>query len=183
MTQTPVPPEPTPDSPAGLEPPERRWMLYVIAGILVGGLLLMQIFPLMADYTNPSVVDEPPWDSPETRELAKRACFDCHSNETEWPWYSYIAPFSEVQRNHVIKGREVLNFSEWTGQEQAAAEEAIETISKGQMPLPYYVILHPEADLSDAEKGALINGLIATYGDPSLDADELDEAPDAPSDD
>jgi hypothetical protein len=78
----------------------------------------------------------------------------------------------------VIEGRKALNFSEWTvGHESLRPEEAVETVAKGQMPLPYYVILHPEADLNDAEKAELINGLIATFKeiDPELEAEDIDE--------
>jgi hypothetical protein len=77
----------------------------------------------------------------------------------------------------VIEGRKALNFSEWGVRPQPQPEEAVETVSKGQMPLPYYVILHPEADLNHAEKAELINGLIATFKeiDPELEAEDVDE--------
>ena len=64
------------------------------AAIIVGGFALTQVVPYGRNHTNPAVVYEPDWDSPETRALAERACFDCHSNETTWPWYSTIAPIS-----------------------------------------------------------------------------------------
>jgi hypothetical protein len=71
-------------------------------------------------------------------------------------------------------GREVLNFSEW-GVAERETENMVETISKGEMPLPYYILLHPEAQLSEAELGRLINGLIETTSqDDHLDAGELD---------
>ena len=111
-----------------------------------------------------------------TRELAKRACFDCHSNETTWPWYTHIAPMSMLIQRDVDEGRKVLNFSEWQAslREEAEIEAMIATISKGQMPLPHYLILHPEARLTDSEKGRLINGLIATLGG-DLKSDHLEE--------
>jgi hypothetical protein len=130
-------------------------------------------------YDNPPVVQEPNWDSPDTRSLAERACFDCHSNETKWPWYSYVFPMSEVIRGDVEKGREVLNFSEWEAgrANEAATEQIVDTISKDQMPLPYYLILHPEAQLTDVEKGQLISGLIASIseGEDRLEAEELNQ--------
>ena len=130
-------------------------------------------------YDNPPVGQEPNWDSPETRSLVERACFDCHSNETKWPWYSYVFPMSEIIRGDVEKGREVLNFSEWEAGrgDEAAPEQIVDTISKDQMPLPYYLILHPEAQLTDAEKGQLINGLIASIseGEDRLEAEELNQ--------
>ena len=69
-------------------------IILIIIVVAVGGFLLIQLVPFGRDHTNPPVVQEPNWDSPATRELAQRACFDCHSNETVWPWYSNIAPVS-----------------------------------------------------------------------------------------
>jgi|KBSSwiStaDraftv2_1062776.scaffolds.fasta_scaffold2015676_1 Haem-binding domain len=75
-------------------------------------LLLIQLVPVWLFQTNPPVVAEPAWDSPQTRALAQRACFDCHSNETQWPLYSRIAPVSWLITSDVIRGRR-LNFSTW----------------------------------------------------------------------
>ncbi|HZY42825.1 MAG TPA: heme-binding domain-containing protein [Anaerolineae bacterium] len=80
--------------------------------ILVAVLIVIQIPPLFFQ-TNPPVVAEPNWDNPQTRALAQRACFDCHSNETVWPWYSRIAPPSWLITFDVFRGRRNLNFSEW----------------------------------------------------------------------
>ena len=60
----------------------------------LAAVVVMQLVPYGRDHSNPPVTAEPNWDSPETRALFKRACFDCHSNETVWPWYAYVAPFS-----------------------------------------------------------------------------------------
>ncbi|NMB56164.1 MAG: heme-binding domain-containing protein [Leptolinea sp.] len=127
--------------------------------------LLIQLVPYGKDHTNPPVTGEPAWDSPETRALAKRACFDCHSNETVYPWYSNVAPVSWLVMHDIEEGRGNLNFSEWeTGSKwaQHAADEAGKAIQTGKMPLPIYVIQHPEARLTDAEKQALIKGLAAS---------------------
>jgi len=67
-----------------------------LLGVLVGLLVVIQFVPYGRAHTNPPVAQEPIWDSPQTRELARRACFDCHSNETMWPWYSNIAPISWI---------------------------------------------------------------------------------------
>lgn len=132
------------------------------AGLAVLGLLvLIQFIPPRRDHANPPVGAEPSWDSPATRALAKRACFDCHSNETEWPWYSYIAPVSWLVQDDVQEGRSKLNFSEWN-RPQKEADEAAEQVQKGKMPLWFYLPLHPQAQLSSAEKSALIQGLQAT---------------------
>jgi mono/diheme cytochrome c family protein len=135
--------------------------LVVILGI--GGFLLIQLVPYGRNHTNPPVLSEPNWDSPQTRELAQRACFDCHSNETVWPWYSNIAPLSWLVQNDTNEGREKLNFSTWdNGGRGEEPGEAIETISEGEMPMPVYLITHPAARLTPAEKQALIDGLRAT---------------------
>lgn len=123
---------------------------------------LIQLVPYGRAHSNPPVRAEPPWDSPRTRDLAARACFDCHSNETAWPWYSNIAPVSWQVQGHVDDGREALNFSAWAaGQE---GDDAAETIADGSMPPRYYVLTHPAAGLSGAERQELIDGLARTLG-------------------
>jgi mono/diheme cytochrome c family protein len=137
----------------------RRWMLG--AGIAIAaGFVLAQAVPYGWAHPNPSVVVEPAWDSPETRALAVRACFDCHSNDTTWPWYSEVAPFSWLAYNHVVEGRRILDFSEWNRPQNT--RELDESIREGGMPPLYYRILHPSARLTDAEKAALVAGLRAT---------------------
>ena len=76
--------------------------------VLIGTALLgvIQLLPFGHDHTNPPVRKEPEWDAPETRELAARACFDCHSNQTVWPWYSNVAPVSWLVWSDVVAGAE-----------------------------------------------------------------------------
>ena len=129
------------------------------------GLLLMQLVPYGRNHTNPPVVREPLWDSADTRALAKRACFDCHSHETFWgAWYSKVAPSSWLVQYDVDQGRRELNFSDWQGgaREGEGAAKLGREISKGEMPPLQYRIAHPEARLSEAEKRRLIDGLAAT---------------------
>lgn len=123
----------------------------------------IQLVPYGRSHQNPPVVSEPAWATPETRALAKRACFDCHSNETTWPWYSNIAPISWGVQRHVNEGRRTLNFSEWN-RPQREADEAAEEVAEGEMPPGYYLLVHPEARLTDAERRALVDGLAATPG-------------------
>jgi hypothetical protein len=131
-----------------------------IAGVVILGIVvLIQFIPI--DRTNPTVTREVAWDSVETRALAQRACFDCHSNETVWPWYSYVAPISLRVAAHVEEGREHLNFSAWD-QPNEDFEEIEKVINQGGMPLSDYLLMHAEADLSEAEKQALIEGLRKT---------------------
>lgn len=142
----------------------KRWAKRAAIG-LVGLFVLIQLVPYGRDHTNPPVVAEPSWDSPQTRALAVGACFDCHSNETEWPWYSNVAPISWSLQNHVEEGRDKLNFSEW-GRDQEADESA-ETVRDGSMPPLQYKLAHSAARLSDEDRAALERGLAATFGDES----------------
>jgi hypothetical protein len=130
-----------------------------LVGVL--GLLLIQLVPYGRDHTNPKVVAEPPWDSPATRATAVIACFDCHSNQTVWPWYSNIAPMSWLVQRDVDEGRAHLNLSEWT---PGQGSEAAEKVQANEMPPFRYLLAHPEARLSDADKAAFIQGLRATFG-------------------
>ena len=83
-------------------------VIIVVIGVAVLALSQLIVSPLK---TNPPVVSEPKWDSPQTRTLAKRACFDCHSNETVWPWYSNVPPISWLVVSDTVRGRASLNFS------------------------------------------------------------------------
>ncbi len=125
--------------------------------------VLMQLVPFGRDHENPKVTQEPAWDSPVTRELAVRACFDCHSNQTHWPWYAVVAPVSWLITNDVTGGRFHLNFSTWD-RPQKDADEAVEAVLEGYMPLGIYTPLHPEARLTDAERKRLADGFRATPG-------------------
>ena len=129
----------------------------VLAGIML--LVVIQILPFGRDHTNASVRKEPQWDAPETRELAVRACFDCHSNQTVWPWYSNVAPVSWLVWSDVVRGRKELNFSEWD-RPQREARESGSTVGKGSMPPWYY----PWARLTPTERQTLVQGLEATVG-------------------
>ncbi len=140
----------------------RRLVLGLI-GILAVGLLAIQLVPYGRDHANPPVTGEPAWDAPATRELAVVACFDCHSNEVQWPWYSNIAPISWRVQRHVDEGRGKLNFSEWgTGQQEA--DDIVEVVQEGTMPPWDYLLLHPDARLSDADRQAFLDGLARTFG-------------------
>lgn len=142
-----------------------RKLLLIAIAVMVAGFLLIQVVPYGRAHNNPTVVSEPNWDAPQTRELAQRACFDCHSNETVWPWYSNVAPVSWLVQHDVDEGRQYLNFSEWgRGGEGEETEELYEVIVDGKMPMPNYLVTHPEARLTDVEKAALADGLLATTG-------------------
>jgi mono/diheme cytochrome c family protein len=125
--------------------------------------VLIQLLPYGHSHENPPKITEPMWNSPETRVLFKRACFDCHSNETVWPWYSNVAPVSWLVQNDVDGGREHLNFSEWN-REQRHAKDVAGEVSHGDMPPGVYLPMHPEAKLTGAEIKALIDGAEKTLG-------------------
>jgi hypothetical protein len=125
--------------------------------------LLIQLIPYGRSHTNPPVTAEPNWDSERTRRLAEDACSSCHSNATEWPWYSHIAPVSWLIQRDVEAGRAALNFSEFD-LEQDEAEDAAETVVDGEMPPLRYTLVNPSARLSEDERRQLIRGLEATLG-------------------
>ena len=132
-----------------------KWVL--IAAVLI------QLIPYGRNHTNPPVTKEPTWNSSTTRALIWRACFDCHSNQTIWPWYSYVAPVSWLVQNDVDGGRRHLNFTEWD-HPQRHAEDVAAQVKQGDMPLWFYVPLHPAARLTSAEKETLIDGAEKTLG-------------------
>ena len=137
-------------------------------GIPALALLAIQLVPYGRDHANPPAGRLAAWDSPRTEELARRACFDCHSNQTRWPWYAAVAPVSWRIQTHVAEGRTKLNFTAFDpGSEKMteASGEAAETVTKGEMPPLDYALMHPEARLSAAEKQALANGLQLTFAD------------------
>jgi len=130
--------------------------------------IAIQFLPVWLLQTNPPLRNEPVWDSPQTRAIARRACFDCHSNETVWPLYTRIAPVSWLVTFDVIRGRRHLNFSEWRraggtkGEPGISADEVIATIAKGDMPPGSYLKMHPQAKLSAVERQQLMQGLAAS---------------------
>ena len=133
------------------------------ASIALAALVLIQLVPYGRSHANPPTTSEPAWDSASTRALAKDACFDCHSNETEWPAYASIAPVSWLVQHDVDEGRAVLNFSEWT-RPQKEAKEAAKEVREGEMPPIPYKLIHAHARLSAADLDGLAQGLTQTLG-------------------
>ncbi len=130
---------------------------------------LIQLVPTGVSYTNPPVVAEPKWDSAQTRALAQTACFDCHSNETTWPWYTHIAPVSWLIAHDVAEGRSRLNFSTWgqptTGGEggrgrPVRVDEVVRAVENGSMPPAIYLPTHPAANLTPQERQQLVQGFL-----------------------
>ena len=152
-------------------PTRRFWVRSGLVAVLA--FAAMQLVPYGRDHVNPPVAAEPAWDSPETRALAKQACFDCHSNETTWPAYSRVAPVSWLIRRDVAAGRAALNFSEWQRPQEEAAEAA-EEVLEGEMPLRMYQLMHAHARLNRADRERLARGLERTVGRPVADAARAD---------
>ena len=124
--------------------------------IAIGVLLALGVAQLIpVARTNPPVETEIPVDS-EIRQILRRSCYDCHSNETRWPWYSQVAPVSWLVADDVKHARKHLNFSTWNAYDAEKRahklEEVWEMVEEGEMPLWFYLPLHPEARLSDADK-------------------------------
>lgn len=128
----------------------------MIAAVVVFGLI--QLIPFGHDHTNPPIVSEPNWSSPQARSLAKEHCFQCHSNETEWPWYSNIAPGSWLIAMDVIEGRRKFNFSDWKNN-PGEIDEMAEVIQSGEMPPIQYWVFHPNSRMNDQQKQELIQAL------------------------
>ena len=99
--------------------------------------------------------------TPPISTMIKASCFDCHSNETRWPWYSYIAPVSWLVADDVASGRKHLNYSDWgkypKSKRVLKLGQIYEQISKGEMPIKKYLLMHPDAQLSAADRDSILS--------------------------
>jgi hypothetical protein len=127
-----------------------------IALVAVAVFALAQLVPV--SLTNPSVEAEIDV-APEVRAVLERSCFDCHSHATRWPWYARVAPASWLVARDVGEGREHLNFSTWGRYDaEERAEKLVEigeVVAEGEMPPWFYLPLHPDARLTDADRAVL----------------------------
>lgn len=131
-----------------------RWF-FIPLGLLFVGMQFIQI-----DRTNPPVTGE--IEAPhEVMTILRRSCFDCHSNETKWPWYSYVAPMSWLVAKDVRDGRRHMNFSQWKGynakQKKHKRKDCGELVEVGVMPLWFYLPLHSEAELSQDDIALIVS--------------------------
>lgn len=131
--------------------------------VIILALVIIQFIPVdrSVPETNPedeffAVVDA----STEVKTLVKEACYDCHSYETEYPWYNRIAPVNFILNNHIQEGREELNFSTWNTytmkKASHKAKESVETIEDKSMPMKSFTWTHPESRLTDNQREVLI---------------------------
>ncbi|WP_309571911.1 heme-binding domain-containing protein [Deinococcus sp.] len=139
----------------------RPLLLRILIG-LIALFALIQLVPYGHAHSNPPVAARPPWSDPDTKALFTRACADCHSHATMWPWYSNVAPVSWLLQRHVTEGRSRFNINaRGFGRK---ADEAAKVVRNGSMPDASYLPMHPEARLTDAEKKQLADGLELTFG-------------------
>ena len=138
-------------------------MKKVIIIVLVA-FILIQFFQI--DKSNPTVNKGTDFltikNTPEsTAKIIQSSCYDCHSNESIYPWYSYVQPFGWFLQHHIKEGRRELNFSEFATYEPKRQahkmEESGEQVEKGEMPLESYLLIHQEAKLNDAQKKELVD--------------------------
>lgn len=129
----------------------KKFWLFILV-IMIG----IQFIPL--EQNNPPVQGDL-FAPPEIKEILKKACYDCHSNETNWAWYTKVAPISWLTTSDVNRGRKKLNFSEWgtmrSNDQEKMREEIWEEVREESMPLWQYRIMHPSTKLSLEEKNQL----------------------------
>jgi hypothetical protein len=132
---------------------------YSLLGLVVL-LILIQLIPV--DRNNPSIDETLEIKAPaEVMEILGNSCYDCHSNQTNWPFYSYIAPVSWLVASDVEEGRAEFNFSEWSlispAKQAGLKNKMVEEIEEDKMPLPTYLIIHSNAKLSNQQKQIIKN--------------------------
>lgn len=130
----------------------RRGILLVVAVVIIA----VQFIPVQRDGPPP----EGPLQAPaDVAAVLQRSCYDCHSSETIWPWYSRIAPVSWYLAHHVEEARAHLDFSRWGLLSKAeiakVRAEIIEEVESGEMPLPIYLTMHDEARIAPADLAIL----------------------------
>jgi hypothetical protein len=143
-----------------------RWKILsrvLLALVLV--LVAIQFVPV--DRSNPRVTAEVPA-PPEVRAVLRRACYDCHSNETTWPWYAKVAPASWLVAWDVREGRDELNFSTWdryaNGDQGRKLTESWKEVAEGEMPPRFYLAVHRDAVLTPEDRELLRTWALQTPG-------------------
>lgn len=140
----------------------RRWFKWMGAAGIVGMAILQLTNPPLTNPIVPSGHDlmaaNPP--PPDIAAMLKRACYNCHSDETKWPWYSHIAPFSWRISEHVNNARDAMNFSDWPRDHASWTRKRwrhiADAVESQEMPMPRYVWFHPSARLTTEERARLV---------------------------
>jgi hypothetical protein len=129
-------------------------LLSAAALLAVGSVLVHPFGAVKAQRSDKPLLLDSSFD-PQVVRTIEKSCQNCHSEKTEWPWYSYVAPMSWMIENDVQRGRSHMNLSRWNGYNPEEQQEVLLRMSilvrSRAMPLPRYLVLHPEAKLSDAE--------------------------------
>jgi len=151
-------------------------MMNKLFKLILGLVLLILAAQLIkVDRTNPPVLADIPA-PPQVKEILKRVCYDCHSNETVWPGYTEIAPISWLAAYDVNEGRSELNFSTWNlydiQKRDKIKKEILEVIEEQEMPPWFYLVIHTDAILSSEDR-ALIRDWASK---PSYDSDDIYES-------
>ncbi|MCP3980572.1 MAG: heme-binding domain-containing protein [bacterium] len=152
----------------------KKILKWTVIGLFVL-FVVAQFFP--AARTNPEIVRD--IDAPEdVKSILRRACYDCHSHETAWPWYSRVAPISWWVVDHVEHGRGDLNFSDWPlldfEEQEHMLEEIEHEVADREMPLTSYTLIHRSARLSDDDRQKLVEWAEAGSGSGSDDHSDSD---------
>ena len=148
-----------------------------VRSVGLGALALfaaIQLVPYGWRHSNPPVTQNAPWPDAESERIARQSCYDCHSNEVDYPVYSYVAPMSWLVRSDVDRARDELNFSEWD-RDAGEADDAIEQVEEGSMPPDRYTLIHRDARLSDAEVAVLALALARMRDDDDGGGDRDDD--------
>lgn len=137
--------------------PRRKIILSTLGGLAVL-FAAIQLVPYGQDHTAHPAVKPFRWSSPAAESIARKSCYDCHSNETRWWWAVKVAPFSWLAQADIDEAKGRVNFSTWTG--VLSAEGMQRAISRNMPPLQF-TLFHPDAKLSDADRQTLGQGFQA----------------------
>ena len=136
---------------------KKRYGSILLSGVILLAVCSVLVHPfgaIKAQRSDKPLLLDSTFD-PQVVRTIERSCQNCHSEKTEWPWYSYVAPLSWMIENDVQRGRSHMNLSRWNGYNAEQQQEILSKMSvlvrNRAMPLPRYLMLHPEANLSDAE--------------------------------
>lgn len=139
---------------------KKKW----IGIFIVLFIIAIQFWPV--ERTNPPVLSDIQA-PPAVKEVLRTGCYDCHSNETHWPWYGYVAPVSWLVANDIQEARDKMNFSEWesipAGDRPATVKRIWKEVEDGEMPLLMYRLIHPEARLAEDQKKLLQDWSLSSY--------------------
>jgi hypothetical protein len=136
----------------------KKIALWTILG-LIALFALIQLVPYGRNHTNAPATNPFIWDSPTAEAVAKKACYDCHSNDTKWWWAVKIAPFSWLAQHDIDGAKACVDFSAWSG---ALSTVELQSALKDGMPPLQFTLIHPNAKLSDAERQTLVRGFEAS---------------------